>query len=145
MKQYKHKKLGWVAKETDLSSKYYTIENSSEGHFFLLRELIENSTDWEGGEVLFTTHDGVKVYGGEEYFYVTKSHGTRHIYDAIADRSMKYASDTVIRFSSQEAAEDYQIMNTAFFSIEDIKHHTNTYGSDTFENLRAEAKLRLSK
>lgn len=70
-KKYKHKKLNWIAKESENIPKYYECLSTTD---FIPKELIENSEDWELiKEPIYTSQLGEKIYEGDCIYLVTDS------------------------------------------------------------------------
>jgi len=73
-------------------------------------------------QVLFTTEDGKEIFLGDSYWCVRDSWTIASC--NTADYNIAYK---VLRFSSQEAAVDYVIMNKPIFSISDVQ---SVYSND---------------
>ena len=77
---------------------------------------------------LFTTEDGVDIFEGEEYYFLTQTKGPWITKTHVAKdnnphepKLQKWLGTTT--FSTKEKAEEYIIMNKPLLSIEDVKDH----------------------
>lgn len=142
--------IGWgIAGNYETNLKGFFISN--DGNLF-----IEYRHDDFGSEVdfekavrlhkkqkkpLFTTEDGVDIYEGGKYWYVSRA------YDAVpckADKGYKLFESRT--FSTQEAAEEYILFNKKTLSLNDLIEALGIRKDyRIFERLKQVAKQNLNK
>jgi len=115
---YKHKQTGHCAYQ--VPGGYSVIMDN--GGTFIPSAFIENTTDWqpiEEKKPLFTTEDGVEVFD-EGVYWIADMEGV--IGSATARRLFPLlGSDTVKRFSTEEAANEYVRLNKPIYSRKDME------------------------
>lgn len=73
-------------------------------------------------EKLFTTEDGVDIFKGDIYWFVT------NMFDVLyEDSATEYISIGNIRFSTREKAREYVLMNKPCLSVNDIDYFFNSW------------------
>jgi hypothetical protein len=77
--------------------------------------------------VLFTTEDGLAMYGGEDIFYVGE---TFEINEWVSHKTEYLYPDKLKYFSTKQAAETYVLENKPLLSVKDVCSLTAKYGLD---------------
>jgi hypothetical protein len=98
----------------------YRVDNSEKGWRMLSKAVKKLK--------LFTTEDGVKIFEGDEYWYVNKvSSYILRVVKTIARKEDIYNA-SYVDFSTKEKAEEYAAANKALFrtydSVDIFKHHS---------------------
>jgi hypothetical protein len=112
----------WVIGEISVDGKYMEIKNTN----------FNPKTDGtlsnnQFGDLLkakkpvFTTQDGVDMYKGDRYWFVDIAHSNPYVRDLIIDPNNNF-SDSVVRFSTRELAEEYILLNKKCLSIQDVQN-----------------------
>lgn len=116
-------------KEIAVSTFYKDLYHSSR-YGIIHKDLIENSSDWillneKPKEKLFTTEDGVDIFEGDKYWFVTIGSGTgRQIWSITQSKAIKgqdFSNKKLWKdFSTKEAANQYVMYNSELLSIQDV-------------------------
>lgn len=127
--------LGDICKKKDMVDgypiKYFTVPNTDSKGLWVRCEN-ENKLgfgDWlsniekvKAKEKLFTTEDGVDIFKGDIYWFVT------NMFDVLyEDSATEYISIGNIRFSTREKAREYVLMNKPCLSVNDIDYFFNSW------------------
>lgn len=92
---------------------------------------------------LFTTKDGVDMYEGDEYWYLgEQTNPWTALSHRTTSKEVGLCAIGHVQFSTEEAAEEYILMNKPVLSVQDV---WNLYGGhiDSPEQLRELAKSKL--
>ncbi len=98
-------------------------------------------------EKLFTTEDGVDVYEGDNYWYVSKDGAFLSAWEIQRTNSNSKPKNVYGCFSSKEKAEEYCLMNKPCLSLKEIQYWLNRghgYAAFDFTKLRELVKEKLS-
>lgn len=125
----------------------FTVEDETTKGKIIRIEICENTfglyTDlhdcWNGlntiskvkRKPLFKTEDGVDMYVGDEYWFLTTMRGLVNL-TVLPKHEPSEFKDNMKRFSTEKAGKDYLLMNTPCLSINDVMKHLGFELEDMF-------------